>query len=197
MNNEMNEFENKPLFDDMLSLTRCFGIDLSQKLDKTSKEKIEEIGFQKAKSLIITITMDETFIFCLVWFVLKLFEEYPENNCQVGDYFFKNNIIHFSAYYSYFAQLDETRSKTFNPINFRDLLLKRYNEYKKYYVLSDLVFACYYLEIMNNSTRKLEYYDCSKNIFDEKKLKMNAIEDIKWLDDKIKELVQEYIIANK
>jgi len=189
-----DDFEYKPLFESIFMLTRAFGIDISPYLKKTSKAAIENVGPEKAHSLIISITMDETFIFCYSWLILKLFENYPENNCKIGHDFFMNSSIDFMAHYSFNALNDEKRKKVFNADSFMKLFKKRLDEYGKYYKLTDLVFICYYLEIMNYTTEKLEYYNNEYNIFNEKKLKMIALEEIKWLDNEITKLIKEHII---
>jgi len=194
MEEQNREFKFKELFDSMIMLTRAFGIDLSPKLTKTNKDILEKYGIDKARSLIISITMDETFTFCYSWTVLKIFEKYPENNCKIGYDFLMKSSIDFMAHYSFMALNDEIRKNIFEADFFMGLFKKRLDEYGKYYMMSDIVFACYYLEIMNKTTERLEYYDQNKNEFDEKKLKMNAIEDIKWLDEKIDDLIKKYVV---
>jgi hypothetical protein len=191
-----DNFEYKSLFETSLMLTRTFGIDLSPYLKRTSKEVIEKIGLEKANALKISLTMDETFIFCYTWMVLKLFKDYPEDNCKLGQNFLMSSSIDFMTHYSFNALNDENTKKVFNAKFFMKLFRDRLDEYGEYFKLSEIVLVCYYLEIMNNTTEKLEYYDKEKCPFNVEKLKMFALDEVKWLDNEITELIKDFIIKN-
>jgi hypothetical protein len=187
---DLNDF-----FNTILLLSRGFGIDLSVHFKKPPTSLVNSIGINKANILLITITHDEIFLFTVYFLLDKAAKKLKLKHFMEVEPYIKQDLLPaLMVLYTLDAEKDEKRKTIFNPDNFMSLFKERFSEYLEFNLQNDIVPIAYFLEIMTKSFEKLEYYKREPNFLKNNKLNIFALDDFKWLDEKVDELADEYFI---
>jgi hypothetical protein len=188
----------KDFYNTILMLSRGFGIDLSVNFKKPSASLVNSIGIDNANKILVTITLDEIFIFTIYFLFNKAAEKLKlKHFLEVESHIKQDLFTELIAQYCLEAKSDDKRKTIFNPDNFMVLFKERTSEYLEFRLQSDIIPIAYFLEIMTKSFEKLEYYKSNNNFLNDKKLQIFALDDFKWLDEQVDKLVNEYFIEKK
>jgi hypothetical protein len=175
----------------LLSLAYGFGTDLAAHFRKSPQDLIDFHGHEKARIIVVTITLDENFLFCLFWVLYKLSKKYQTNNITEIVKESGIDIAELISFYEDTANNDERRKHIFNPEIFRKLSQQRLSEYFKLSSKHEVYAISHFLEVMSRSIAYLEY-QIDFPIIENVKINLYAIDDIKWLNEKVEELIEDY-----
>jgi hypothetical protein len=178
----------------LISLTYAFGSGIAPEFQKPNDLTIKKAGFETTQRRLICYSLDENYCFCLFWLISKLLLHFKVNNLKELEPKIGITLVELVDSYITYSLTEESRKHTFNTDAFLNLLGRRFPDYGAAFLKHQIYAISLYLDIMTHTILSLSYYfpetpfSCPLEVY--------AIEDIKWLDEKVIEIIQDYFDNN-